>query len=181
MGGRILYPAARLSIRSCHPDLYVKPSPRPEQGTAASFPAQWRDPRIFLLPFPRGGNQSIRCSTPNPHPSILLAVRIHLLYFGMLKDLFGGERDTLELPQGACVEDALHLLRAGTSHPRAAVQGGIWESLAVAVNREYAGASTLLHDADELALLPPVSGGLDRQATDRNPLTSPTKAELRFQ
>jgi molybdopterin converting factor small subunit len=107
-------------------------------------------------------------------------VRIHLLYFGMLKDLFGGERDTLELPQGACVEDAIRLLRAGMSHPRAMVQGGIWDALAVAVNREYAGASTLLHDADELALLPPVSGGLDRQTTERNPLTSPSKAELRF-
>jgi molybdopterin converting factor small subunit len=87
-------------------------------------------------------------------------VRIRLLYFGMLKDLFGGERDTLELPPGACVADALRILRSGASNP----QGGIWESLAVAVNREYASASTPLHEADELALLPPVSGGLDSDA-----------------
>jgi hypothetical protein len=62
-------------------------------------------------------------------------------------------------------------------NPRATVHGGIWDTLAVAVNREYAGAATLLHDADELALLPPVSGGLDprpapipgRAATQANP------------
>jgi molybdopterin converting factor small subunit len=99
-------------------------------------------------------------------------VRIHLLYFGMLKDLFGAERDTLELPQGARVEDAIRLLRAGTSNPQAIVQSPIWDSLAVAVNREYAGAATPLRDADELALLPPVSGGLDQE---------PAKVEIRFQ
>jgi molybdopterin converting factor small subunit len=85
-----------------------------------------------------------------------------LLYFGMLKDLFGAERDTLELPAGACVEDALRVLRAGISNPQA-TQLPIWDALAVAVNREYAGAATPLRDADELALLPPVSGGLDHE------------------
>jgi molybdopterin converting factor small subunit len=87
----------------------------------------------------------------------------------MLKDLFGAERDTLELPAGACVEDALRLLRAGMSNPRAQAQSPIWTSLAVAVNREYAGAATALHDADELALLPPVSGGLDQENTKVEP------------
>ena len=116
-----------------------------------------------------------------PKPSILLSVRIHLLYFGMLKDLFGAERDTLELPHGARVEDAIRLLRAGTSNPQAKVQGGIWDSLAVAVNREYAGASTLLQDADELALLPPVSGGLDQEPIPENAMPQTAKVELRFQ
>jgi molybdopterin converting factor small subunit len=96
-----------------------------------------------------------------------------LLYFGMLKDLFGAERDTLDLPAGARVEDALRILRDGMLNPRATVHGGIWDTLAVAVNREYAGASTPLNEADELALLPPVSGGLDPipgpAATPRNP------------
>jgi molybdopterin converting factor small subunit len=32
--------------------------------------------------------------------------------------------------------------------------------MAVAVNREYARAEDVLHDGDEVALLPPVSGGL---------------------
>jgi molybdopterin converting factor small subunit len=105
-------------------------------------------------------------------------VRIHLLYFGMLKDLFGAERDTLELPAGARVEDALRLLRAGTSSPRAQAQSPIWDALAVAVNREYAGAATPLRDADELALLPPVSGGLDQKLTAANVTAPHAKVEI---
>ena len=105
-------------------------------------------------------------------------MRIHLLYFGMLKDLFGAERDTVELPPGARVEDALRLLRAGTSNPRAQAHSPIWDSLAVAVNREYAGAATPLHDADELALLPPVSGGLDQQPVAANATAPHAKVEI---
>lgn len=89
-------------------------------------------------------------------------MRIDLLYFGMLKELFGCGRESLELEDGARVEDALRLLRARTSNRLDAAQNGVWSSLAVAVNREYAGAATVLKDRDELALLPPVSGGLDR-------------------
>jgi molybdopterin converting factor small subunit len=35
----------------------------------------------------------------------------------------------------------------------------VWKTLAVAVNRDYAGLTTVLKDGDEVALLPPVSGG----------------------
>ena len=79
-----------------------------------------------------------------------------MLYFGVLKDLFPGEREPLELVAGASVESALRLLRE-----RASKQSDVWNTLAVAVNREYAGRDTVLHDGDEVALLPPVSGGLD--------------------
>ncbi len=79
---------------------------------------------------------------------------VHVLYFGVLKDSFGGERDVVELADGACVRDLVGLLQGG-----GVVDAKIWAALAVAVNREYAGAETLLHDGDEVALLPPVSGG----------------------
>ena len=36
----------------------------------------------------------------------------------------------------------------------------IWDSLAVAVNQQYATATAPLADGDEIALLPPVSGGV---------------------
>jgi molybdopterin converting factor small subunit len=85
-------------------------------------------------------------------------VQIHLLYFGILKDLFGGERDTLELADGSRVEDAIRLLRGRASNR----QDHIWASVAVAVNREYAATSTILHDSDVVALLPPVSGGTEK-------------------
>jgi molybdopterin converting factor subunit 1 len=86
-------------------------------------------------------------------------MRVDVLYFGMLKELFGGERETLELEAGARVEDALRVLRARASN--GLDDSGVWKALAVAVNREYAGVATVLKDRDELALLPPVSGGFD--------------------
>ncbi len=80
-------------------------------------------------------------------------MRIRVLYFGMLKDLVGQSSTTMELAEGSSVEklvEAHRDLRPTTK----------WNSLAVAVNQEYAQASHILHDGDEVALLPPVSGGL---------------------
>jgi molybdopterin converting factor subunit 1 len=79
---------------------------------------------------------------------------VKVLYFGTLKDLFVSEHDPVDLPEGATVDDLLSLLRSRTSK-----QSDIWRTLAVAVNREYAGRTTVLHEGDEVALLPPVSGG----------------------
>jgi molybdopterin converting factor subunit 1 len=86
---------------------------------------------------------------------MLVSVRIQILYFGVLKDIFARDRETLDLTEGESVEDVIRLLQTRASNP----QNAMWSSLAVAVNREYAPTSTLLRDADELALLPPVSGG----------------------
>jgi len=81
-------------------------------------------------------------------------MRVNVLYFGTLKDLFARERDTLDLPDGATVDSLISLLRGQTSK-----QSEVWRTLAVAVNQEYAAVSTLLSEGDEVALLPPVSGG----------------------
>lgn len=81
-------------------------------------------------------------------------MRVNVLYFGTLKDLFVNERGPIDLPDGATVESLLSLLRAQTSK-----QSDVWRTLAVAVNQEYAALSTTLREGDEVALLPPVSGG----------------------
>jgi molybdopterin converting factor small subunit len=81
-------------------------------------------------------------------------VRVDVLCFGVLKDFFGGERDLVELPAGADVGGLLALMQGRGAHDEA-----VWRTLAVAVNREYAGLATVLNDGDEVALLPPVSGG----------------------
>jgi molybdopterin converting factor subunit 1 len=83
-------------------------------------------------------------------------MRVTVLYFGVLKDLAAAEQDALELPEGETVAGLVHHLRESASK-----QSEVWSSLAVAVNREYAVADTVLRDGDEVALLPPVSGGLD--------------------
>jgi molybdopterin converting factor subunit 1 len=84
-------------------------------------------------------------------------MRVTVLYFGVLRDLFGVRDEVVELAEGAAVEDLLRILDGRTSNVR--METRIWQSVAVAVNREYAGPVVVLRDGDEVALLPPVSGG----------------------
>lgn len=81
-------------------------------------------------------------------------MRVTVLYFGVLKDLFAGDRHVVELADGETVGGLLRL-----SQKNASKQSDVWRALAVAVNREYSGVDTILRDGDEVAFLPPVSGG----------------------
>ena len=81
-------------------------------------------------------------------------MQVRLLYFGVLKDAFGSESELLELAGGSSVADLMTVYRR-----RDAGRAGLWDSIAVAVNQEYARPDAVLRDADEVALLPPVSGG----------------------
>src|SRR5579872_7096108 len=76
-------------------------------------------------------------------------MRVQIRLFASLRERAGSGELTLELPDGAVVGDALDELRWLTGDLRAVL----------AVNRDYASASTPLHADDELALIPPVSGG----------------------
>ena len=62
----------------------------------------------------------------------------------------------MELPEGASVAVLLERLR---SPLRAGAMAEVLGSIAVSVNAEYAQAAHILHDGDEVGLLPPVSGG----------------------
>jgi molybdopterin synthase catalytic subunit/molybdopterin converting factor small subunit len=73
------------------------------------------------------------------------------LFAGLRERAGAGER-RLELPEGACVADVWAPLALGE------LPGG----LLYAVNREYAPADTPLAPGDEVALIPPVSGGAFR-------------------
>jgi molybdopterin converting factor small subunit len=88
-------------------------------------------------------------------------MRVRLLTFGMLRERLGGPEEMVELPEGATVGELIGILRGRTSNPTRSnrVDEGLWRSLAVAVNREYASQAAILCDGDEVALLPPVSGG----------------------
>jgi MoaE-MoaD fusion protein len=76
-----------------------------------------------------------------------MLVRVRL--FAALRERAGSDEIELELPEGAVVADALERVRSVTGDLNAVM----------AVNREYARAQTALHSDDELALIPPVSGG----------------------
>src|ERR1700761_9418901 len=81
-------------------------------------------------------------------------MQVQVLFFGVLKDLLSSSGEAVTLPDGATVAQLMEQLRNGAGHP-------VWSALAVAVNREYAAAAAVLHEGDEVALLPPVSGGAD--------------------
>ena len=72
----------------------------------------------------------------------------------MLKDIVGKPSEVIELADGASVRDVL--ARYESQRPRLKES---LPSLAVAVNQQYAGPDTQLKPDDEVALLPPVSGG----------------------
>jgi len=76
-----------------------------------------------------------------------MKVRIRL--FATLRERAGTDEVELELPEHARVRDALALLRTITSDL----------PVVMAVNREYANEDAVLRAGDELALIPPVSGG----------------------
>ncbi|HTZ87725.1 MAG TPA: molybdenum cofactor biosynthesis protein MoaE [Solirubrobacteraceae bacterium] len=80
---------------------------------------------------------------------------ISVRLFSLLRERAGSERMELQLPDGATVADALAALREdpalGELLARLPVQ--------LAVNRDYAQPRTLLSPDDELALIPPLSGG----------------------
>lgn len=76
-----------------------------------------------------------------------MKVRIQL--FATLRERAGTDQVELDLPEQSRVRDALELLRTITS--------GL--PVVMAVNREYADEDVVLSAGDELALIPPVSGG----------------------
>jgi molybdopterin synthase catalytic subunit len=80
-------------------------------------------------------------------------VRVRL--FAILRDRAGGSGQLeLELPDGAVVADALEQM-----HP---LTDGV--PVVMAINHEYVEPQAPLHPGDELALIPPVSGGESRSA-----------------
>jgi molybdopterin synthase catalytic subunit len=88
-------------------------------------------------------------------------MQVRVLFFGVLRDLLGRDRQTLELTGGSTVADVVAECRELAVPASRSAALSIWESLAVAVNQEYARVGDTLQDGDEVALLPPVSGGLD--------------------
>jgi len=82
-------------------------------------------------------------------------MQVRILFFGMLKDLAGRGSDLLNLPEDATLGDVFThyeelIPRLGTLAP----------SIAISINQEFAGPDSNLKEGDEIAFLPPVSGGL---------------------
>jgi len=76
--------------------------------------------------------------------------------------MVGKPAEVIDLPEGASVSDVLRQYESQIPRLRAALP-----SLALAVNQQYAGSDTKLKADDEVALLPPVSGGAPEAAGRR--------------
>ncbi len=81
-------------------------------------------------------------------------VRVRVLSFGPWRDRVAQGGEWREVPAGGVVADLLESLRAEGRFDAQALR-----SAAVAVNQEYAQPTQVLADGDEVAILPPVSGG----------------------
>jgi molybdopterin converting factor subunit 1 len=80
-------------------------------------------------------------------------MRVSVRLFAGLRERAGADRKDLDLPDGASVGD---LLAAMADTPVGALRPG---QCVVAINREYARADERVGEGDEVALIPPVSGG----------------------
>ncbi len=95
-------------------------------------------------------------------------MRVRVLLFAMLRQRAGVDSLELELADGATANDALDALRR---------QAGLEDliermPLRVAINREYVPESTALAAGDELAVIPPVSGGAPLARVTRDLLSA---------
>ena len=81
-------------------------------------------------------------------------IRLKVLFFGRLKDVVGLPEDCLDFPADTTIEQlfAAYVQRI----PELAKYRS---SLVASCNQEFAAWSTPLHSGDEIAFLPPVSGG----------------------
>jgi MoaE-MoaD fusion protein len=88
-------------------------------------------------------------------PGVARSITVRVRLFAVLRQRAGRESVEVELEEGATVADALTALAGEPALAdvlsRVPVQ--------MAVNRDYAKAETVLSPDDELALVPPVSGG----------------------
>ena len=84
---------------------------------------------------------------------ILVNMKIRILLFGVTRDIIGGPSIEREVGEDQNVGELMEALKS--SYPAL----NDLTSLLVAVNNEYADKNLAIKENDEIALIPPVSGG----------------------
>ncbi len=107
---------------------------RPEPTPLAAFP-------------PQRYNSHVPATDTNP-------IRLTVLFFGRLKDTIGHAHESIEIASDSNIEDLF--AQCVARYPELAEHR---RAIAVSRNREFAAWSTPLQHGDEVAFLPPVSGG----------------------
>ncbi|MFH1485603.1 MAG: molybdopterin converting factor subunit 1, partial [Chloroflexota bacterium] len=99
-------------------------------------------------------------------------MRTRVRLFAMYRELLGRDHLELEMEDGATVSGLLAKMKR--EYP---VLGGLSDSLMLAVNAEYVGPDFELKDGDEVAFIPPVSGGEACAWITREPICPEDVAE----
>jgi molybdopterin converting factor subunit 1 len=94
-------------------------------------------------------------TNPAPLPcDILSSMQVKVRYLGMLREIAGRDDESVEISEGAPLAELYAVLQE-----RMPQLQNFRQAIALAVNYEYSAADTPLRDGDEIALIPPVSGG----------------------
>ena len=101
-------------------------------------------------------------------------MQVKIIAFGVLRDWLGASGEEVQLPVGTTVAELLNHLRERLP---ADAESRSLRGIAVGVNAEYAEATTVLQEGDEVALLPPVSGG-NMEVQDSRDAADGIRAEL---
>ncbi len=97
---------------------------------------------------------SLRAGYNSTVTPVSQSTRLKVLFFGRLKDLIGQAEDSVNSADAATIEQLFALYAA--HNPELAKYR---PSLVASRNQEFAAWDTPLHPGDEVAFLPPVSGG----------------------
>jgi len=85
---------------------------------------------------------------------MLSTIHITILYFAGSRDATGVKMESLELPKNTSIKGLLS--RLSITHPKIRDMLNI---IHISVNYKVVGKDTVLNDGDEVAILPPISGG----------------------
>jgi molybdopterin converting factor subunit 1 len=87
-------------------------------------------------------------------PHVLPNLRVQVLFFGRIRELTGITEEFIDIPQGATLADLFDRYQG-----RFPSLAGFRASLVASRNQEFASWETPLSAGDDVAFLPPVSGG----------------------